>query len=85
MLAVCRAVNYTVTFRTLNCDSGLPLLTTEASSESVLVSVEHTVAAPQALRGSILVSFMGSHFAEVALDANDPDMEAALVSLGIGS
>lgn len=78
------AVTFTVTFKVLGCTSGLPLLQTKSLSATMDATATRVLAAPQALRGALLVSFAGSQFAQVPVDATASQLSSALVSLGSG-
>ncbi len=73
-----------MTFNVLACASGLPVLQAKSMSPAMDVTATRVLAAPQSLRGALLVSFAGSQFAQVPVDATASQLSSALVSLGSG-
>jgi hypothetical protein len=76
---------FVITFNSLGCTSGLPLMSARATSIDAVVATGRLQAAPQALRGGLLVSFLGSQFAEVPVDTTPSELSSALQSLGVGA
>ena len=73
-----------MTFRSLYCSSGLPLLRAATASNRTTVNVTRVVAASQQLQGFFQVAFKGSQFANVPVDATAVQLQTAMSSLLTG-
>ncbi len=86
------AVRYNITYATLKCDSGLPLigvdgtgLVSQPGGNATQAFANVTQPASDAIGGDLLLSFKGSQFAQVPVNASARSLRDFLLTLKTGA